>query len=77
VIAVVVVVLLVGSAATYVQSQTSAPPAGPGICSTACAMWVKIDCPGSKILGTCAFDRPIVPCGAPLHPCGSNPPPPP
>jgi hypothetical protein len=80
VIAVVVTVLLVGSAAAYVNAVTSSPPTGSGIpspCSTACAMWVKIDCPGGKIVGMCTWDHPITFCGAPIHPCGTNPPPPP
>ena len=80
VIGVVVVLLLLGSAASYVNSVTSSAPTGSGIaspCSTACTMWVKIDCPGGKIVGGCSWDHPVTFCGAPIHICGTNPPPPP
>jgi hypothetical protein len=80
VIAVAVVVILFGSLVTYVDARTSGPPAGPGTCNTACTAWVKVDCPGGQIVGTCSaglFGTAFRGCGPPVHTCGVNPPPPP
>ncbi len=80
VIAVLVVIFLIGSAASYVDAVASSAPTGSGVpspCATACTAWVKVDCPGGRVLGTCTWDRPVVFCGPPIHTCGVNPPAPP
>jgi hypothetical protein len=63
VILVIFVVALVGGA-------TASPPA-PSMCSTSCAVFVRFECPGNRIMGTCFG---VAVCDQPVHPCGANPP---
>jgi len=43
----------------------------PGMCSTTCVVFVKLECPGDRSMGLCAG---VYLCDQPVHRCGANPP---
>jgi hypothetical protein len=71
VISVVIAIAVIAAAVVAIASSgTPPPPTDAKQCSTSCAVFVKLECPGDRVMGTCFG---ISACEAPMHACGTNP----
>lgn len=72
VVAVIVSIFAVlGFIGGWLSSHPFPPPAGTTTCSTTCMGFLRLECPGNRLMGLCLG---ISVCESPTHACGVDPP---
>jgi hypothetical protein len=68
----VTVIVIFATVGGFLGAYPFDPPPGTTTCSTTCMGFVRLECPGNRMMGLCFG---ISVCDRPTHTCGIDPPP--